>query len=250
MEQKQSRSAIQRVRDDTQILLRNIPAVVVALFVVSVISMNLFANKSMNIPVSWIAADCGICVSWLSFLCMDMITKRFGPVAAIKISIMASIINLVFAAFTLIISHIPGTWAAFFSYENDVVNQALDETFAGTWYILMGSTIAFLVSSVVNALLNHGIGKMMKKDNFAAYAARSYISTLIAQFIDNFTFAIIVSHTFFGWTLIQCITCSAIGCVLELVCEVIFSPIGYKVCKQWEIHGVGQHYIDYRRNVS
>ena len=79
------------------ILLRNIPSVVVALFVVSVISMNLLANKTI-VQNDWIALDAGILVSWLSFMCMDIVTKHFGPHVATKLSIFAMLINLLACA--------------------------------------------------------------------------------------------------------------------------------------------------------
>ena len=64
-----------------KILLRSIPATVVTLFVVSVITMNLLANKTL-LQLEWIALDGGILISWLSFMCMDIITKHFGPKAS------------------------------------------------------------------------------------------------------------------------------------------------------------------------
>lgn len=76
-----------------KMLLRAIPATVVTLFVVSVISMNLLANKTL-FQNDWIALDGGILISWLSFMCMDIITKHFGPRASNLISIHAVLINL------------------------------------------------------------------------------------------------------------------------------------------------------------
>ena len=67
---------------------------------------------------------------------------------------------------------------------------------------------------------------------------------MIAQFVDNFVFALVVSHVFFGWSMLQVVTCSLTGCIMELLCEVIFSPIGYKVSKQWEDEHVGQTYLE------
>ena len=45
----------------------------------------------------------------------------------------------------------------------DAANIALNGTFAGTWYVLLGSSVAFLVSAITNNVLNFGIGKMFKK---------------------------------------------------------------------------------------
>ena len=77
----------------TKILLRSIPSIVVTLFVVSVICMNLLANKTL-LKLDWIALDGGILISWLSFMCMDVITKHFGPRASNRISLLAVAINL------------------------------------------------------------------------------------------------------------------------------------------------------------
>ena len=76
---------ILKEKEETIILLRNIPAIVVSLFVVSVICMNLLANKTL-LQTHWIALDGGILISWLSFMCMDIITKYFGPKASNKIA--------------------------------------------------------------------------------------------------------------------------------------------------------------------
>ena len=79
---------------EVSVLLRSIPSLTMTLFIVSVITMNLLANKSINLPFSFMALDCGIVVSWLSFLCMDVITKHFGPKAATQASLVAVLVNL------------------------------------------------------------------------------------------------------------------------------------------------------------
>lgn len=234
--------------DEYVVLLRSIPSVVLALFVVSVILMNLLANKSIDLPVDWLALDCGIIVSWLSFLTMDILVKRFGPKAATEVSVTASFINLICCGLFALGAVIPGSWGeSFIEVGGDIANTALNNTFAGTWYVLFGSTVAFLASALINNTINWAIGLRMKhcKDSFKAYAVRSYVSTAIGQFCDNLIFALIVSHNFFGWTMTQCLTCSLTGAIVELLCEVIFSPVGYKVVTNWETDNVGHTYIDY-----
>ena len=64
---------ILREKKETEILLRCIPATAVSLFVVSVICMNLLANKTL-LQTTYIALDGGILISWLSItLFMQMI---------------------------------------------------------------------------------------------------------------------------------------------------------------------------------
>lgn len=231
---------------ELKLLFRSVPSLTVSMFIVSVIAMNLLANKSISLPVGWLALDCGIIVSWVAFLAMDMITKRFGPKAATEVSLAAAGINLFIAAIFYIASLIPGVWGeSFVDGSEGVINTALDGTFGGTWYVLLGSTTAFVISSVVNNFMNFAIGKLFKKDNFAVFAARTYISTAVGQFTDNIVFAFIVSHFFFGWTLVQCVTCAATGMVAELLCEVLFSRIGYGICRTWQRENVGAEYLQY-----
>jgi uncharacterized PurR-regulated membrane protein YhhQ (DUF165 family) len=90
-------SWLRREYTDTKILMRSIPATVVTLFVVSVICMNLLANKTL-LQLPWIALDGGILISWLSFMCMDIITKHFGPGASNRVSVLACGINLLTCA--------------------------------------------------------------------------------------------------------------------------------------------------------
>lgn len=229
---------------DTKILLRSVPSVVMVFFVISVVLMNLLANKEL-LNYGWIALDCGFVVSWISFLAMDMLTKRFGPKAAIKLSITAILINLLFSGLLYLISCVPGNWGQFYTYNDSVVNEVLDATIGGTWYVVLGSMTAFGVASVVNAILNAGIGKLTKSTSFASFALRSYVSTGLGQFVDNLIFALLVSHVFFGWTMFQVFTCSLAGACMELLSEVIFSPIGYRACKKWETENVGNEYLDY-----
>ena len=261
-----------------ELLLRSVPSAITVLFVMSVFAMNLLANKSVALPFDWLALDCGIIVSWLSFLTMDMIVRHFGPKAATELSVFAILLNLFWCMIFYIASMIPGSWGeSYVAGSEALLNSALDNTFGGTWYVLAGSTAAFLLSSVVNNFVNWGIGKRLGDCNlvdrgvsdhssvdrgvsdhssvdrgsgrrgFGSYALRSYLSTAIAQFVDNLTFALLVSHIFFGWSLLQCVTCSLTGMVVELLCEVGFSFFGYRICRGWEKKRVGEEYFKYRK---
>lgn len=231
-----------KVWEDYKVLLRSIPASTVTLFIVSVIMMNLLANKEL-ISLPWLALDCGFAVSWVSFLCMDMVCKRFGARASIMVSIMALGVNLAVSLVFWLLTLTPGMWGAYYDTGLLEVNDALNATIGGTWYVVLGSSCAMLTSSVVNSLLNQAIGRMEHKNTFGAFALRSYVSTGIAQFVDNLVFAVIVSHTFFGWTWLQVLTCSLTGAVAELLCEVFLSPVGYRVVRGWERENVGELYL-------
>ena len=228
---------------DTGRLLRAVPSAVMVMFCLSVVLMNLLASKEVYTGVSWFALDCGVLLSWMSFLSMDVLTKRFGPKAAIKLSLFAVVTNLGVCALLKAVSLVPGNWAAFYTFGNTVANQALDSTIGGTWYVLFGSTVAMITSSIVNATTNHVIGNRMKSNNLTAFIVRSGVSTLFGQFVDNMVFSLIVSYHFFHWSFVQCVTCSVLGCLVELLCELVVSPIGFKISQRWEENNVGSDYL-------
>lgn len=239
-------SFVSREVNDFKILLRNIPSLTVSIFILSVVCANLMANKEL-VSFKYVALDCGFAFSWIMFLCMDVICKRWGAKASIKISLVALAANLFICVSFALLAKTPGKWGEYYASENSLVNDALNATFAGSWYVVLGSSVAFVSSSVVNALLNCAIGSLFKSDGFFPFAFRSYISTAIAQLVDNFIFATIVSKVFFGWTWVQVFVCSAIGAGFELLGEIFFSGLGYKVVRQWEKEKVGQEYIEYRK---
>lgn len=224
---------MKKAMSDFRDLLHTAPPLIVTLLVLSVVGMNLLANKSIDTGVEWLALDCGILFSWLTFLSMDVLTHCYGPRATTLLSIAALALNLLMALIFFLASRIPGVWGeSFVPGGEQLINQALDNTFGGTWFIILGSSIAFAASAVLNNYLNYGIGRLLKeKTGFGSFALRSYVSTFLAQFADNLIFALLVSKLFFGWTLVQCLTCALTGAVMELLFEVFFSPLGYRLSK-------------------
>ena len=179
---------------DFRRLLRSVPPLLVSLLILSVVGMNLLANKSINTGLNWLALDCGILFSWLTFLSMDILTHCYGPRAATALSFVALAMNLLMAGIFFLASRISGLWG---------------ESFVD------------------------GIGKLLKRDRgFGGFALRSYVSTFLAQFADNLIFALLVSKLFFGWTLLQCFTCALTGAAAELLFEIFFSPLGYRMSRR------------------
>ena len=235
---------LKRERKETALLLKSIPATVVSLFVVSVICMNLLANKTL-VQTEVIALDGGILISWLSFLCMDIITKYFGPKASNKVAILASGINVLTCLIFYIAAIIPSNAGDY---------SVLNGIWGGTWFILLGSTVAFLISALINNFLNWFIGKAFRRDPHGklAYITRCYVSTFVGQFLDNLIFSVIVFMLFapiywdgFCWTFLQCTMCALTGAVAELIMEVVFSPAGYSIVQKWREQKVGEAYLNY-----
>ena len=239
--------------EDYKVLLRSVPSMVIAVFVLSVVLMNLLAGRELY-RSDYFCLNSGLALSWISFLCMDCICKRFGGKAAAEISVLAMIINIFCAVIFWVLMLTPGRWAAYYSSADPAVGTqitaGIDQTFAGAWYVVAGSSAAMLVSSVVNSVLNQMIGRVADHGDFRGFAARSLISTCAAQFADNFVFSALVSHVFFGWNWTQVLICSFTSMVIELAFEAVFSPVGYRISREWEIGNVGQSYIDFQRTVN
>ncbi len=238
-------NTLRKIREDYELLLRSVPAMVTTTFILSVIFMNIFASKEI-LRTEYFCCNGGLLLSWISFLCMDCICKRFGPKAATKISVLAMAVNVICSIIFWLMSIIPGTWAASYAAPDSMtaVNAGLDSTFAGAWYVVLGSCTAMFLSTLVNAALNSAIGKKADNGKFLGFAARSLPSTCIAQFVDNLVFSTMVSHVFFGWNWKQVLVCSFTAMVFELVLEAVFSPFGYKVSQNWEKKGIGKQYIE------
>ncbi len=232
---------------DLCVLLNSVPSMVISVFILSVVCMNLLAGKELY-RSEYFCINNGLAISWISFLCMDCICKRFGPKASVKISLVAIAVNIVTVIIFKALSMTPGHWAAYYSASDpnvsEMINEGLNSTFGNAWYVVFGSAVAMLLSSMVNSLLNQAVGRFADRGNYRGFATRSLVSTCIAQWVDNFVFSILVSHVFFGWTLTQVLICSTTSMIIELLMEAIFSPFGYRVSKSWEIHGIGQKYID------
>ncbi len=220
-------------------LIKSIPAAVTALFILAVIAMNFLARITL-VSLPWLALNAGILVSWLSFLLMDIVAKHYGARAANLLSLVAIAANLLCSLVCVVISRI---W----NY------PGLDMVVGGQWSILLASTIAYVISALTNNYTNVYIGSRFRKnpDGAAAYAARSFISTFLSQIVDNFLFVFLAFVIFpylpgalqVRWSIPQCIGASVACAVLELLSEVIFSPIGFSVSKRWQAAGVGRDYL-------
>ena len=220
-------------------LVSKINPLIMTFFVLSVILMNLLANKSIDLSwvpgnngsYPWLALDCGLFVSWLAFFSMDNIVRRFGPKASTKMTIVAVFINLVVCGVFLFAGTVSGEWGASYEYTGQI-NEALDATISGTWYILFGSTLAFITSAIVHGITSFTLSKLFKdKDSLKSYAICSSVATSLGQFVDNFLFAFIVSRVFFGWNILQCIMCSVSGMIVEFLLSFVFVPLGHKIYK-------------------
>lgn len=232
--------------------LRNIPSLILALGLIATVLMNILANKSIiELPRLgngdyWLIQDAGILLSWIGFLVGDLMVKNFGAKNAIRVNLTCLGISLGISGLLILVSIIPGTWSASYDYAGEI-NQALNATMGNVWYVIIGSAIASAIGLIINALSQ---GLLLNKieakhgDKYWGFFIASAGSTMIGQFIDNIVFALLVSIRFFGWTWFSVISCSLLGMFVELIVELVFSPITYKISKNWEKNHIGVKYMN------
>ena len=120
------------ILNQTKDALRAIPGIVTAVFILSVVMMKLLANKSIfNTP--WLACTAGIFVSWVTFLCMDTVCKRFGYKAATILNVVGMVVSLAAALLFMIIVQVPGIWAASYSASSSEIAQAINTSVVSTF---------------------------------------------------------------------------------------------------------------------
>lgn len=236
------KTKLNTVNEDYKVLLRNVPATVTVIFVLGTVLMNLAASKI--IFNAWgVAVTGGFILSFLPFLCMDVVTKHFGAKAAIMLNVLSALGNLFAVVFLAIVAEIP----------TETPYEEFNYVFGSVWFICLSSTVAFIVSGVINSLIHAGLGKLFVKnpDGKLAFFFRSYVSTFIGQFIDNFLFIwgvyVLFGPIFWGIDPLPIMTCVGTGILggfFELLVEVVFSPVGYITCKRWKREGVGKEYLE------
>lgn len=238
--------------EDWKTLLRSIPGLVTTLFIVSVVVMNLMAAKVI-VTTPYIGITGGLLLSWVPFLTMDIVVKTYGVKAANKLTVLGLVINLVCIGFFQLVASIQVGG-------DETSYEAFNLTFSQTWQIFVASSIAFLVSGIVNNFTNFIIGKSFSRnpDGKLAYIVRTYVSTMIGQFVDNFIFtglAFLVffklsSGSTFGFTFQSVLGTAVLGALIELGMEIVFSPIGYRICKKWQKEEIGVDYKNFREENS
>lgn len=229
----------------SKVLFRSVPGVVMALYLLATVLMNLLASVAI-VNTSWLALDAGIMVSFIGFLLMDMIVKRFGAKAAIRMTVLGLLVNIGTA--------ILFTGVALIAKASGQYYPLADYATTTQWWIIGASATAFLVSGILDALIHDQILKRFKKnkEGIAAHATSAWVSTFFGQLFDNLLFGLLFTFpaSMIGlWgmtpmTILALFGFALAGGVVELVCQVIFTPWGYKVAEGWRARKVGQEYLD------
>lgn len=244
-------------------LLRSVPAAALTLMVLATVLMNLLANKSIinvymvdvfgsgyagDVNDLFAVQDAGLIMSWVGFLVGDLLVKCFGSKNAIRLNIAALGLSLFISMLLVGAAYLPGVWAAWYDVGkadpslSGVINDSLNYTIGNTWYVILGSAAASFVGIMVNNI-SQGffLDKIQKKhgDTYPGYLVAAGASTVIGQILDNMVFAALISTQFFGWTWVSVISCSVLGALVELIVEMVFTPLTYRISKNWDKNHIG-----------
>ncbi len=125
---------MQKAKSELVSMFTTVNALLFCLMAMSLVGMNLLANKMIDTGLEFLPLDGGIMLSWLCFLTMDVLTHCYGPRTATVMSWIAMGVNLFMAAIFFVASKIPGVWGeSFVEGSEQIINTALNNTFGGTW---------------------------------------------------------------------------------------------------------------------
>ena len=85
------------------------------------------------------------------------------------------------------------------------------------------------------------------KNNLTSTYTRTFKAVAVVAIILMIVFTIFAPIYWAGFepfTIWLCIACGIGGAILELLMEVIFSPLGYRVVKAWKRENVGSQYLE------
>lgn len=220
---------MKEIIEDYKNMLWNVPTLIIVGYVVAVIVMNLMANKVVIQVGDLFSIDGGTLLSWIPFLCMDIVTQKYNSKTGIRLNCFAVLVNLICVLVFGAIALIPG---------NGEDYSAFNTVFGCNWFILLSSTLAAVTSGIVNCISNSAIKRRFKDVTMKSYVVSSSISTFIGQTVDNFIFTFMVFHIFapiyWGWELsvLTCVGSAIATSLVELLFELIFTPIGYRILRK------------------
>ena len=151
----------------------SLPFVVLAMmFAVFLILANLMEVKVVKIGI--LTATAGLSVFPISYIINDCIVEVYGFAKARFVIWMGFLLNMIFVVFLQVCVAMPGdpSWTA---------QAAVEQVFGNTPRILLGSFVAFIVGSMVNAQV---MSRMKVRDGGKRFSLRAIMSTVFGESAD------------------------------------------------------------------
>ena len=155
----------------------SLPFVVLAMmFSVFLILANLMEVKVVKIGI--LTATAGLSVFPISYIINDCIVEVYGFAKARFVIWMGFLLNMIFVVFLQVCISLPcdPSWTA---------QAAVEQVFGNTPRILLGSFVAFIVGSMVNAQV---MSRMKVRDGGKRFSLRAILSTVFGETADSLIF--------------------------------------------------------------
>ena len=196
----------------------SLPFVVMAMmFAVFLILANLMEVKVVKIGI--LTATAGLSVFPISYIINDCIVEVYGFAKARFVIWMGFLLNMIFVVFLQVCVALPSdpSWTA---------QAAVEQVFGNTPRILLGSFVAFIVGSMVNAQV---MSRMKVRDGGKRFSLRAIMSTVFGESADSLIFFPIAFAGMLPLATIVTLVWTQV--MLKTLYEIIALPITIRVVK-------------------
>ena len=196
----------------------SLPFVVLAMmFSVFLILANLMEVKVVKIGI--LTATAGLSVFPISYIINDCIVEVYGFAKARFVIWMGFLLNMLFVVFLQVCIALPSdpSWTA---------QAAVEQVFGNTPRILLGSFVAFIVGSMVNAQV---MSRMKVRDGGKRFSLRAIMSTVFGESADSLIFFPIAFAGMLPLATIVTLVWTQV--MLKTLYEIIALPITIRVVK-------------------
>jgi uncharacterized integral membrane protein (TIGR00697 family) len=191
-----------------------------AIFIASLITCNLVANKFVTVDLGFkvFIVSAGILPYPLTFLVTDLISELYGQKKA-NLVVFSGFIASIFVLFFLWLG------GQFSSIPSSVVGDyTYDLVFQNAWRIIAASMVAYLFAQFIDVKIFHFWKKLT---NGKHLWLRNNGSTIVSQLVDT---ALVVSILFVGvWDSNQIISAVIDGWLFKMLMAFIDTPIIYGI---------------------
>ena len=187
------------------------------MFSVFLILANLMEVKVVKIGI--LTATAGLSVFPISYIINDCIVEVYGFAKARFVIWMGFLLNMIFVVFLQVCISLPcdPSWTA---------QAAVEQVFGNTPRILLGSFVAFIVGSMVNAQV---MSRMKVRDGGKRFSLRAIMSTVFGESADSLIFFPIAFAGMLPLATIVTLVWTQV--MLKTLYEIVALPITIRVVK-------------------
>ena len=196
----------------------SLPFVVLAMMFSVFLSLaNLMEVKVVKIGI--LTATAGLSVFPISYIINDCIVEVYGFAKARFVIWMGFLLNMIFVVFLQVCIALPSdpSWTA---------QAAVEQVFGNTPRILLGSFVAFIVGSMVNAQV---MSRMKVRDGGKRFSLRAIMSTVFGESADSLIFFPIAFAGMLPLATIVTLVWTQV--MLKTLYEIVALPITIRVVK-------------------